>query len=701
MPEASRPSIATASAGSEAGGGARTGPPLGPDAGRRARMALLLCVILLPMAILVAIAPLSWRAVRREAQAELSRAADVVAEYGLRALTAYGAAAGRLDELMFGLAEAEPRHQERALHLAFGRLQSELPELRSGFALNREGVPLPGGGAFPPAPEAWAAGQDAVAALRGPDAPALHVDRVRTEDPDAAPLLAIARRRRAAADAPAPEAFRGAVGVLFEADALSRGLRRLLGGGDVLALIRADGEPLAGTAAAGGRPRLPAGASPLDGPATPGADATGATPAAAPDGARHLVAALRRLDGLPVHAAALRPRAGVLARWGEAMLPPLAVALAATLLLLTLAMRLRRGERRLLEADATLERRVVERTAPLAELSEALDLTPCLVLGLDGTMRHWSAGCERLYGFTRAEAVGRVASALLCTEWPAGGRAAIFETLHREGEWHGELRQRARDGSPVLTAAHWILRRHPTTGEPSAIVSTRADLTALRRTETALRATEARLRQAQEASGVVPFEVTPGGVALSTDAHLALYGLPPGTRLDAAAFLARVHPQDRQAVVAEHEALAHDGGAFEREFRVVLPDGRIRWLLSRGEAVANPAGGPMPLSIMGINLDVTARKQSEAALAESEARLRLAQEAAGLGIFDHDLVTGQTTWDARLRAIWGLPEGVEATRRTFLQGLHPGDRPLRRSAAPRPPAPCGPAATGGTGRSTA
>ncbi|MGA0600260.1 PAS domain-containing protein [Caulobacter sp. KR2-114] len=73
--------------------------------------------------------------------------------------------------------------------------------------------------------------------------------------------------------------------------------------------------------------------------------------------------------------------------------------------------------------------------------------------------------------------------------------------------------------------------------------------------------------------------------------------------------------------------------------------------------------------------DVTDRVSSERARRESEGRLRLAAEAADIGTWDLDPVTGELRWDDRCRRMFGLPPGAPVTyEETFLGGLHPQDR---------------------------
>ena len=264
-------------------------------------------------------------------------------------------------------------------------------------------------------------------------------------------------------------------------------------------------------------------------------------------------------------------------------------------------------------------------------------------------------------------------------EFPRRAGGTVRPRLRRRGQWQGELRQRRRDGSLIITGTQWTLRFDPHTGEPVSIVSTRTDLSALRRVERALSRSEAGLRRAQEVSGVVAFEVAEDGTLVADAAMPALFGLPAATPLTLHHFFARLHRRprggDRNLSPARPaRRQLHPG------IPVSWPGGGQRWLLARGEAEPDPAGGKAPRSLAGIILDVTERRAAETALAESGERLRLAQAAAGFGIYDYDFRTGMVTWDTRMRAFWALPVDAPVTNRLFLAALHPDDRRLRRDA---------------------
>jgi PAS domain S-box-containing protein len=73
--------------------------------------------------------------------------------------------------------------------------------------------------------------------------------------------------------------------------------------------------------------------------------------------------------------------------------------------------------------------------------------------------------------------------------------------------------------------------------------------------------------------------------------------------------------------------------------------------------------------------ELSQRRSAEAELADSEARLRMANEAADIGTWDFDPQSGQLRWDAKCKELFGLPPDAEVSyENSFLDGLHPDDR---------------------------
>ena len=107
-------------------------------------------------------------------------------------------------------------------------------------------------------------------------------------------------------------------------------------------------------------------------------------------------------------------------------------------------------------------------------------------------IRYWNRGAEALYGWSAEEAVGEVAHELLKTVFPMPLEQLEAE-LFRSGRWEGELCQSIKDGTQVVVATRWSVKRDEG-GAPVAILVTSNDITQHKRAEESLRESEMRFR---------------------------------------------------------------------------------------------------------------------------------------------------------------------------------------------------------------
>ncbi len=221
------------------------------------------------------------------------------------------------------------------------------------------------------------------------------------------------------------------------------------------------------------------------------------------------------------------------------------------------------------------------------------------------------------------------------------------------------------------------------------------DITDLRRAEAGLRVNEERLELAREGANLGIWDWDIANDRLSWSEHQwFLHGLEPQAAGPSPALWRQVvHPADLPRTQEELVgALKSSGRSFASEYSVTLPDGSLRRLLGRGQAIRNAAG--RAVRMVGINMDVTARYEAEMArdrlirmLETERSRMSEVIEAMpiGVGIVDANgrVVLGNAVMKRLngpvIQSMSAAPRGEWIAYDAFGNRLQPEDFPIHRA----------------------
>ncbi len=291
------------------------------------------------------------------------------------------------------------------------------------------------------------------------------------------------------------------------------------------------------------------------------------------------------------------------------------------------------------ERDISDRKMAEEKAARLAAIVESSD-DAIVGKNLAGIVTSWNAGAEKIFGYQAAEMVGQPILRIIPPDRQHEEAAILSQIRRGESVRHFDtVRQHKNGGTQQVSLTVSPIK--DATGQIIGVSKIARNINERILAASTLLENEARLQLALQAGGMGTFEINLGtGEAHWNSVEYELLGLQPG--VDAPGpetFFRYVHPEDVTGLrTAWAEALRT--GALAAEFRVRLPDGRVRWLVGRGRFAfpeANPARPPS--RFLGVNFDITERKRAEAALQEREGQLRLYAEysPAAIAMLDRDM----------------------------------------------------------------
>jgi PAS domain S-box-containing protein len=299
-----------------------------------------------------------------------------------------------------------------------------------------------------------------------------------------------------------------------------------------------------------------------------------------------------------------------------------------------------------------------------AEASERLHAITLASIGdavittnIRGQITYLNIEAERLTGWTLPEALGQPLLAVFRVPKEQASLPVehLVETV-LQAENTVSLTEHlcliARDGRTISIEASGAPIKLAD-GAPLGVVLVIRDNTERNRAEEERRENEERLRLALSAAtmGIWEWNLQDDSVYWSPECY-KLIGLDD-FHSSLTAFRALVHPEDLPNLMAATNRAIETKAIFTAEFRVNLPDGRVRWFANLGRA--SYSAQDKPLRVIGISQDITERKHAEEALRESELRFRTLAETASDTIITIDSQGKIIFVNPAIEGVFGYP----------------------------------------------
>jgi two-component system, sensor histidine kinase and response regulator len=258
---------------------------------------------------------------------------------------------------------------------------------------------------------------------------------------------------------------------------------------------------------------------------------------------------------------------------------------------------------------------------------------------IEDRITYWNRGAQRLYGWSKEEAIGRFTHFLLRTEFPQPIEV-IRGQLLAQGHWKGELVHTRRDGSRAIVASSWTLQRDES-DEPISVIEMNEDITARKESEQELAQSRERLNVILNSSldGVIVYEAERDEAGAIRDFRFTMVN-PTAEKLlgmTASDLLGRSLIETFPSIVTD--------GLFDRLVRITGEGGNEDF-----EYMSMRRSTPRWYRIAGVKLgdglvmsytEITARKQTERQLREAKERAESADTAKGefLANMSHEIRT--------------------------------------------------------------
>jgi PAS domain S-box-containing protein len=283
-----------------------------------------------------------------------------------------------------------------------------------------------------------------------------------------------------------------------------------------------------------------------------------------------------------------------------------------------------------------------------------IDLSPdaIMVRALDGTISFWSDGAEKLYGYTKQEALGQVSHSLLDTKFP-NPLNEINSQIKSTGQWKGELRHKTKDGKELVVESSWLFEKaeEEEEEEEDGILESNVDITERKKAEDKIKEYQSNLEKlvqertrqigeqaelldkAYEAISVRDLE---GHIIYWNKGAERVYGWTAEGALERK--ITELVRDQAQYDNALHELVSN--GEWSGEFMKITKDGKDLIIDSHWTLVSDNSG--FKSLIMAIDSDITERKSVEAHLLRTQRLESLGTLAGGIAHDMRNIITPVT-----------------------------------------------------------
>ena len=305
----------------------------------------------------------------------------------------------------------------------------------------------------------------------------------------------------------------------------------------------------------------------------------------------------------------------------------------------------------------------------LAAVEQAAD--GIVMTDAEGRIQYVNPAFCAMTGFSAEEAEGQNPRVLKSGCHPKEYYQQLWETIRAGNVWQGEVTNRRKDGS-FYDERMRIAPVRDQTGVITGYIAIKHDATLEKAQEQKLRESEVRFRMMADCCPSLMWVTNAAGVLEFMNRMYREFSGLTCEEAKNGGWQALVHPEDASAYIAQFQVTMAERKVLRVEGRIRRSDGA--WRLIGTHAVPRFSTDGAFMGYIGLSADITARKEAEQALAESEKRFRIMADSCPVGIWVTDANGGNLFANRAYLEFCGMGDG-EIAGDAWRSTLHPEDAP--------------------------